>query len=470
MLLGQGKEPTMTTQTSIHQAIEALRGAIRGTVIIPGQEGYDDARAVHDFSHDRRPAAIVQPLTTEDVAEAVRFARSEGLPLAVKGGGHSLAGHSAVESALVIDLSQMRAVTIDTDAATALVQGGATSADLAGPAAANGFALSTGDTETVGLGGLVTGGGIGWMARKQGLTIDHVRAVRMVTASGEVVGASASEHPDLFWAIRGGGGNFGIVTEFEFDLPRVDLVHGGVVMLPATREVVRGYLEYAPRATEDLTTIAMLMAAPPAPFVPESLVGTLVLAVAVCVSDPAVADEALAPIRALATPLVDFVGTMPYPGMFALTEVPAMRHGAAVRSVFADTIADETIDAMIAQMQRSSSPFNQVQLRGLGGAIARVEPGATAFSHRDARYLVAVIGMWMDPADPGTAHRQWVQDLWPAVAKEGRGVYVNFLEDEGETRRRAAYSAETYRRLQSVKQAYDPENVFRFNQNIAPTR
>lgn len=460
----------MTTQTSIHQAIDVLHGRVRGAVLTPDDPGYDDARAVHDISRDAHPAVIVQPAATEDVAMAVRFARAESLPLAVKGGGHSLAGHSAVDGSLLIDMGRMRAVAVDARAARAVVQGGATSADLAGPAAAEGFALSTGDTATVGLGGLVTGGGIGWMARQQGLTVDHLRRATVVTAAGEVLQVSADAHADLFWAIRGGGGNFGIVTEFEFDLPRVAQVHGGAVLLPATREVVRGYLEYAPRATDELTTIAMLMAAPPAPFVPESLVGTLVLAVAVCVTDPAVAEAALAPIRALATPLVDFTGTMPYPGMFALTEVPAMRHGASVRSVFADAISDEAIDAMIAHMHRSTSPFNQVQLRGLGGQIARVEQGATAFAHRDARYLVAVIGMWLDPADTGAEHRQWVQELWPAVAREGRGVYVNFLEDEGETRRRSAYPGETYRRLQAVKQAYDPENVFRFNQNIAPAK
>ncbi len=452
-------------------AAAALRAAVSGEVVTPDSAVYDGLRPLHNFVFDQnQPAALVRATSTEDVAAAVRVARTHGLPIAVRGGGHSMAGHSSPDGAVVIDLRGMKAVSIDPVSRTARVGAGATSADLAVPASAFGLALSTGDTSTVGLGGLVTGGGIGWMVRKQGLTIDNLLSATVVSADGEVLRASAESHSDLFWAIRGGGGNFGIVTEFELRLHQVGMIQAGLIMLPATREALRGYLDYTPTATDDLTTIAFLTHAPPEPFVPQEAVGLPVLMVAVCYTgDPTGLDAALAPLRALGTPIVDMADTMPYPAIFAFTELAANRHGAAIRSMFTDDLDDDALDAIIAANEASTSPVSMVQFRGLGGAMSRVPAGATAFPHRDRRYLVAVIGIWLDPAEDPRPHQQWTEAVWDRISDAATGVYVNFLETEGDARIRDAYRGETLARLADVKRAYDPANVFQFNQNIRPS-
>ena len=449
--------------------LDALRKRLAGELITPNTEGYNEARKVHDISVDKRPTAIVRAATTADVIEGVRFARGHNLPLAVRSGGHSIAHQSMIDGGLVIDLSGMNGVTIDPQQRTARVQPGATSGDLAGPAHAYGLALSTGDTSTVGIGGLATGGGIGWMVRKYGLAIDNLLSAQVVTAQGEVVTASLSENEDLFWAIRGGGGNFGIVTEFEFRLAPVGQVLGGALVLPATREVIRGYLDYIVTAPDDLTTITNLMLAPPAPFIPEDRVGEPVLMVMVVWTGSIEEGEAaMAPLRALAEPVADLVSPIPYPVIYDFTEPAAAPHGASVRSMYADELSDEIIDAVLAAMANVSSPINLVQLRGLGGAMARVGNDETAFPYRDKKYLVLVVGIWLDAAEDPAPHRAWTESLWEEIRPAARGVYVNFLEDEGEDRVREAYSESTYARLAEIKQKYDPTNLFKFNQNIRP--
>jgi FAD/FMN-containing dehydrogenase len=363
----------------------------------------------------------------------------------------------------------MKHVDIDPDARIARVQPGATSGDLAGPANTHGLALTTGDTHSVGMGGLVTGGGIGYMVRKYGLTIDNLLSAQVVTAAGEIVTASPFEHPDLFWAIRGGGGNFGIITEFTFRLAPVSTILGGEILLPATREVVRGYLDYAISAPEELTTIANLILAPPFPFVPEERVGEMVLSIIVSwTGSIEEGEKTLAPLRALGTPVADTVSQIPYPEIYKFTEHYASPHGASIRSMFADELSDDAIDAALDAMRQASSPFSLIQFRGLGGAMARVPTDATAFAHRQRRYFLAIIAVWLDPAEDGNVHRAWTESLWRAVRHEGSGVYVNFLEREGEDRVRDAYPAATYARLAEIKRKYDPENLFRFNQNISP--
>jgi FAD/FMN-containing dehydrogenase len=449
--------------------LDSLRSAIAGEVIEPGDAQYDEARAVHDPTVDRHPFAILRAANADDVAEGVRFARRHSLPLAVRSGGHSVPHLSMIDDAIVIDLSAMKAVTIYPEQRVAWVQPGATSADVAGPAHAYGLAISTGDTSSVGFGGLATGGGIGYMVRKHGLTIDNILSVRMVTAEGEVVTASPIRHPDLFWAVRGGGGNFGIVTEFQVRLAPVGQVYGGALILPATKEVLRGYLDYVVTAPDDLTTIANLMFAPPAPFIPEDRVGELVLLILVTwtgsVED---GDRALAPLRALAEPVADTVAPIPYPAMYAYMEPAAAPHAAVVRSMFSNEISDASIDAILESMGRVTSPMNIVQLRGLGGAMARVPADETAFGHRDKKYLAAVLALWVDPSEDRRPHEQWAEALWSEVRRDADGVYVNFLENEGEDRIRQAYGDANHARLARVKAQYDPENVFRFNQNIRP--
>ncbi|MCB9490891.1 MAG: FAD-binding oxidoreductase [Dehalococcoidia bacterium] len=449
----------------------ALRAGILGTVVTPDHPDYEEARQVVSIAVDRHPAAIVRCAGTEDVAFTVRFARERGIEIAPRSGAHSGLGHSSIDDAIVIDMGGMRGINIDPVSRTAVVQPGVTSEDLAGPAAAYGLALTTGDTGSVGIGGLTVGGGIGWMARKYGLTIDNLLAATVVTAEGEILRTSVEEHPDLFWAIRGGGGNFGIITDFTFQLAPNGMVHGGVIVLPATPEVLRGYLDYAPEAVDDLTTISFLMAAPPAPFIPEDRIGEIVLLVGVtwtgALDDVAARDAALAPIRALATPIADTVEAIPYPVMFVYTAEGTKRHGAAIRTMFGDDLEDAQIEAVIEAMKAASSPFNMIQIRGMGGAIARVPADATAFAHRDARIMLTVLGIWYDPEDDGATHRAWASSLWEQLAPASRGAYVNFLQDDAEERLPEAYRG-VLERLRSVKAQYDPENVFHYNANVRP--
>jgi FAD/FMN-containing dehydrogenase len=307
------------------------------------------------------------------------------------------------------------------------------------------------------------------MARAHGLAIDHLLAAEVVTAAGDIVTASADAHADLFWAIRGGGGNAGIVTEFVFRLVPTGQILGGELILPASRDVLRGYLDYAADAPGDLTTIANLMHAPPAPHVPADRVGEMVLSILVCwTGDIGAGERALAPLRALATPVADAVAPIPYPEIYRFTAHQAEPHAASVRMMFADALSDATLDAALDAMARSTSPFSLIQFRGLGGALACVADDATAYAHRQRRYFVAVIGLWLDPAQDAAPHKAWTAALWETIRHEGRGVYVNFLEREGAARVHEAYPPATFARLSAIKRRYDPENLFRFNQNVPP--
>ena len=457
------------TDPALQGELEALRARIGGELLLEDAPQYDDARRVHDITVDRRPLAIVRAASAQDVAEAVRFARRTNVPLAVRSGGHSLAGHGSIDGAVVVDLSALRGISIDPERKTARVQPGVTSGDLAGPAHAYGLALTTGDTSSVALGGLVTGGGMGWMVRKHGLAIDNLLSAQVVTADGTVVTASSHEHQELFWAIRGGGGNFGIITEFEFRLASVGQVLGGALLLPATRDVIRGCLEYIAAAPDELSVIADVTHAPPAPFVPAERIGEPVLMVLACWSgDIAEGERVLAPLRALATPIADAIAPIPYPVMYAFTEAAASPGAPALRSMFCDGFTDDEIDAMLEAIGRSTAPVSMVQIRSLGGEMARVGSDATAFAHRERRFCTNILAIWFDPTEDATPHRAWVESLWQALLPAARGVYANFLADEGDERVRHAYPGGTYQRLATLKQTYDPANLFRFNQNIRP--
>ncbi|MCM8747529.1 FAD-binding oxidoreductase [Thermomicrobiaceae bacterium CFH 74404] len=460
-------DATLSSLTGLD--LRPLEQRLRGTLLRPGMATYDSARQLMNRAVTRRPAAIAQVADSQDVVEVVRFARDRGLPLGVRSGGHSPAGYGMVDDALVVDLSGMKRVTIDPDARLARVEAGVTSGELAAFAQPHGLAISTGDTSSVGFGGLATGGGIGFMVRKYGLTIDNLIAAQVVTASGKLVTASEQEHPDLFWAIRGGGGNFGIITEFIVRLAEVRQILGGDLVLPASREVIRGYLDYVADAPEGLTTIAHLMHAPPAPYIPEARVGEVVLSILVTwVGDESEGQRAVAPLRALAEPVADTIAWMPYPAIFNFTAHQAVPICHAIRSVLTHEVSDEVVDAALEAVERANSPFSLVQFRGLGGAMARVGREATAFAHRDARYMVTLLALWMDENEDATPHRAWIEAVWPAIRATGTGVYVNFLEEEGHERIRQAYPLPTLARLAEVKRTYDPHNMFRFNQNIAP--
>lgn len=455
-------------EAPVRNMFDELRSRVSGTVFTSDTAGYDEARSTL-YSRERRPSAVVRAASANDVAEAVAFARARAYPLSVKSGGHSLAQLSVIDGVMMIDLSAMKRIVIDPEQRIARVQAGATSGDLAGPANKHGLALSTGDTASVGMGGLTTGGGIGFMARKYGLAIDNLLSAEVVTADGDIVAASDSLNPDLYWAIRGGGGNFGIVTEFTFRLAPVGQVLGGMIALPASDEVLRGYVDYAPNAPEDLTTIANVMRIPPLPGIPEELVGQLVLAIlAVWTGDIAAGEQALAPLRALATPVMDTMGPIQYPEIYRLTDHQSLPHSAAIRSMFAHELSDELLATVLDAVAHASSPMSLVQFRGMGGFVSTVSSDATAFAHRDQDHFVAIIGLWMNDDPDAERHRQWSLDLWEKIRGEGNGVYVNFLEDEGVGRVHDAYPPETFARLAGIKRRRDPENLFRFNQNISP--
>jgi len=465
-------QQTSTFPPIVATDLVELRSRLTGRLHLPGEPGYEEARQSKNFATlGRFPAAIVRPTSSQDVAEAIRFAWAQALPLSVKSGGHSVTGAGVVDGGITIDMGAMKGVTIDPVTRTARVQPAVTSAELAGPAHAYGLALSTGDTSSVALGGLTTGGGIGFMVRKYGLAIDNLISAEVVTADGRILRASRTQNVDLFWAIRGGGGNFGVVTEFELRLAPVGSIIGGALVLPARPEVIRGYLDYVTTAPDDLTTITNLMHAPPAPFIPEDKVGEPVVVVLVCwTGDPAEAEAAIAPLRALAEPIADVVGPMPYPVIYQFTEAAAQPHGAAVRSTFAHMIPDAAIEAMLDDLDHATSPFSMIQLRGLGGAMNRVPSDAMAFPHRDKEYFVAVLGLWFDPAEDGAPHVAWAEKAWSHLQAIRSGNYVNFLDNEGEERILDAYTQANYDRLADIKRRYDPANIFAGNQNIKPAR
>ena len=446
--------------------LRSFAATLRGRVILPSDEAYDEARQIHNAAFDRRPLVVVRPAGADDVARTVAFARSTGRDLAVRSGGHSLAGHSVADDAVMLDMSSLKGLHIDPDRRLAWAQAGLTSGEYTAAAAAHGLATPFGDTASVGLGGITLGGGIGFLARKYGLAIDNLVSAEIVLADGSIVVASESEHPDLFWAIRGGGGNFGVVTRFQYRLQPVEMILGGALILPATREVIRGLVPVATAAPEDLTMISFVMAVPPLPFVPVEAHGQLgVVIIPVFAGDPEAGQRAMDPFRALATPIADALAPMPYPAIYQLTANGEQRQASVTRSLFADGIDEAAADTILDAMGRRSSPFAMVQIRAFGGAMSRVSSDATAFAHRDVDAKVTILGIYDGDRAP---HEAWVTETFDALRPISRGVYANFLEDEGDERIREAYPNGTYERLVSIKRRYDPTNLFRLNQNIRP--
>jgi FAD/FMN-containing dehydrogenase len=448
--------------------LETFADELQGELLLPGTDAYDEARLIRNAGYDQHPAMIVRAAGATDVARAVRLANQSGMELAVRSGGHSLAGYATVEDGIVVDMTALKGLHIDPDRRLAWAGAGLTAREYTTAAAEHGLATPFGDTGSVGIAGLTLGGGIGWLVRKYGLAIDALRAVEIVTADGRILTASADELPGLFWAVRGGGGNFGIVTRFQFALYPVEGVFGGALFMPATPDVLRSLVPIASSAPEELTTISFLMHIPPMPFVPADKVGQLSLAVMfVYAGDPADGAAAIEPFRQVATPLVELAMPMPYPGIYALLEGAEARGFEVTRSRFLTTIDDDAIDAMLDAVETAPSPMAMVQLRVLGGAMARVPADATAFVHRDAAVMVAVLDPYEDPATEAE-QVAWTEGLHEALAPNSVGVYSNFLEREGEDRVVEAYGASTYQRLSLIKRRYDPTNLFHHNQNIPP--
>jgi FAD/FMN-containing dehydrogenase len=447
--------------------ISELGEGISGRVIAPEDDGYEGARALFYGGMDRRPAVIVRVADAADVARVIGYAREHGLELAVRGGGHSNAGHSTTDGGIVLDLRDMKDIEIDVEGRTAWAESGVTAFEFSSAVGAHGFAVGFGDTGSVGIGGITLGGGVGLLVRKYGLTIDDLLAAEIVTADGELLHIDDEHHPDLFWAIRGGGGNFGVVTRLRFRLHELPTVVGGMLMLPATAEIVAGFMALAEAAPEELSTIANVMPAPPMPFVPEELHGTMcVMALMVYAGDAEEGDRALAPFRALAEPLADMLKPMPYPETYP-PEDDSYHPTAVSRTMFIDTVDADVAETIMRWLEGSDASIRVAQLRVLGGAMARVPSDATAFAHRASRIMVNVAAFYEGPEDK-LARDTWVEDFAAALRQSDIGAYVNFIGEEGPSALCQPYPPATLDRLVQIKTRYDPTNLFRLNQNIPP--
>jgi FAD binding domain/Berberine and berberine like len=447
-------------------SISSLRASVRGRVIAPEDPAYDQARTIFYGGFDRHPAVIVRVADAGDVSRVVSLARETGLELAVRSGGHSVAGHSVSEGGIVLDLGDLKALDIDAERATAWVQTGLTAGEYTTAAGAYGLATGFGDTGSVGIGGITLGGGVGFLVRKHGLTIDDLLAAEVVTADGWLLRADADTNPELFWALRGGGGNFGVATRFRFRLHQVSTIVGGMLLLPATPEVVASFVDAAQAAPEELSTIANVLPAPPLPFVPAEQHGRLVIMAQLAYAgDTQAGERAVAPFRALATPIADLVRPMRYPEIYPPEE--AGYHPTAVaRTIFVDTVDRQVAETIVGYLQASDATMRVAQLRVLGGAMARVPAEATAFAHRASRIMVNVAAFYDGPADRAV-REGWVEAFAAALQQGDTGAYVGFLGDEGQARVRQAYPGSTWSRLAAIKRRYDPTNLFRLNQNIA---
>ena len=457
----------MSSSSTTSVPIAQLRSSFDGRVTGPGDAGYDQARKVFYGKWDRRPAAVVRPTSAQEVARVVTLAAESGSELAVRSGGHSLAGHSVSDGGIVLDLAELTALDIDLDSGTAWAQTGLTAAAYTAQVGEHGLATGFGDTGSVGIGGITLGGGVGFLVRRHGLTIDNLLAAELVTADGQILEVDDERHPDLFWAIRGGGGNFGVATRFKFRLHELPSIVGGMLLLPGSPEVIEGLVAAAAAAPEELSMIANIMVAPPMPFVPASAHGQLVvMALLAYAGDAEAGQRAVAPFRALAEPLADMVQPMPYAGLFqGGDEIEVVEESA--RSLFCDTVDATAAKAVVEHLGASTAPMAVAQLRVLGGAMARVPVEATAYAHRHRR-MMAGVGCVYEQAADRPVHDAWADEFAAALRQGDPGVYVNFLSDEGPARVREAYPGPTWDRLVEVKRRWDPGNLFRRNQNIPP--
>jgi FAD/FMN-containing dehydrogenase len=453
------------------QASEALRTRVAGPVITPGHAEYDEARKVYNFMIDRRPAAIVRCTSAADVAVMVRQAAETGLELAVRGGAHSVPGFGTADGALVADLSGLSTVTVDPASRTAKVGGGVTWGQFNEAAGAHGLATTGGIISTTGVGGLTLGGGIGYLARGYGLSIDNLLSAQVVTADGAIVTASEAERPDLFWALRGGGGNFGVVTEFTFKLHPVTEIYGGPMFFeladgPAILEYFDQFIRTAPREYGGFPAFQI---APPLPFVPEDRVGEPFVALVSCwTGSPEDGERILQGFRDVARPVAEMVGSMPYPALNSAFDalVPrGLQH--YWKAAFAGDLTPDAIRVHMEHGAKVPCVNSTVHLYPINGACHDVASDATAFGHRDATYAVVIAGMWPDPAD-NEANTRWVQEYAAAIEPHSMsGGYINFAAGDDQSKVAANYGA-NYERLRAVKRQYDPDNLFHLNQNIKP--
>jgi FAD/FMN-containing dehydrogenase len=454
--------------------LEPLRANVEGEVVGASDPAYDEARGVWNGMVDRYPAAVVRCRTAADVAAAVTYARDRDLIVAVRCGGHSTPGYSTCDDGIVIDLRPMNRVEVDADARTARVQGGALWAELDAATQEHGLAVTGGRVSDTGVGGLALGSGSGWLERMFGFTCESLISAEVVTADGTVVVASASENPDLFWGLRGGGGNFGVVTEFVFGLhPVGPILAGGLVAWPRAkaREVIRFYRDYMAQAPDEVGGGVALLTAPPEPFVPPELQGQPVVAVVYCyVGPPADGEAAARPLREFESPAVDLIQPMPYVALQSMLDAGNPR---GVHEYFKvdwlGSLPDEAIETVVTHGEELPAPFGQLILAPMGGAVGRSAEKDLALSVVDAQWLYFCLAMWMDPAEDAR-NTAWARGFAAAMQAYGHGTaFSNFIEPDEGDRLRASYGADRYARLVDLKRRWDPANVFRLNQNISPT-
>jgi FAD/FMN-containing dehydrogenase len=452
-------------------AVDQLREQVRGEVVTPDDAAFEEARRVHNAMIDRRPRVIVRCAGVEDVVAAVNVARDSGADLAVRGGSHSVPGFGTADDAVVIDLSRMRAVDVDAEAMTARAQGGATWGVFNDATHAHGLATTGGIISTTGIGGLTLGGGIGYLSRGCGLSCDNLISAEVVTADGRIVTASEGDNEDLFWALRGGGGNFGVVTSFEYRLHPVREVYGGPMLyeLSDAATVLRFYRDFIKDAPEELGGFPAWQIAPPLPFIPEDRHGDPFLLFVACWAGPIEEGEAaLKPFREVAPVVAEHVGPMPYPALNSAFDdlVPdGLQH--YWKANFVKELTDEAIEAHLEHGPKVPAVNSTVHIYPINGACHRVAADATAFAYRDATFATVIAGMWPDPAQ-NEDNIAWVRDFYEATAPHSEeGGYINFMAGDDQDRIRANYRG-NYDRLVDVKRKYDPDNLFHLNQNISP--
>jgi FAD/FMN-containing dehydrogenase len=455
-----------------HHAVDEFETTLRGELVRPGDGIYEEQRRVWNGSIDRYPALIARCAGVADVIAAVRFARTHGLLVAVRGGGHSFPGYSVCDGGMVIDLGLMKGIRVDPEERTVRAQAGVVLGELDQKTQALGLAVPTGAVTHTGLAGLTLGGGIGWLMRKHGLTIDQLLAVHLVTADGERVTASAERNPELFWGVRGGGGNFGVVTHFEFrPQPVGPIVLAGLVFWPLEDgpRVVRFYREWCADAPDELTTALVLRKAPAVEVIPEELRGRRVVGVVCCWAGSLdVGERVLNPLRTFGAPVLDLCAARPFVEHQSMLD-PSYPHGlwAYLQACDVRALTDDVVEITLDHAARIESPRSTVTIWQLGGAVARVGADDTAFAGRSSGHIFNITGA-TDTAEGFDREKAWARDMSSALSPHHTGVYVNFLMDEGEERIRQAYGAAKYQRLKSLKRKYDPNNVFRLNQNIPP--
>jgi FAD/FMN-containing dehydrogenase len=463
------KGGTIALSTDI---LTALRPELRGSLCLLDEAGYDEARTIWNAMIDRRPSAVVRCGGASDVMRAVRLARDNGLLVAVRGGGHNISGNAVCEGGLLIDLSPMRSVRVDPKKRTARVEPGVTLGEFDKEAQAFGLATPLGINSTTGVAGLTLGGGFGWLSRKFGFTVDNLISADVVTADGALVQASAVENPDLFWAIRGGGGNFGVVTSFEFKLhPVGPNLASGLIVHPfaRARELLAGYREVAAAAPDELTAWVVLRKAPPLPFLPAEVHGKEILVFAVCYTgEPANAEKALAPLRALGEPIADVIGVQPYAAWQTAFD-PLLTPGAFNywKSHNFTALSDGLLDTLVDYVGTLPTEECEIFIGQVGGASSRIGADATAYPHRDTNFVMNVHTRWRERGDEQTAIK-WAREFFTATSPHATGgVYVNFMPEDETERVPGAYGS-NYTRLAALKAKYDPDNLFRLNQNVQP--